>query len=1035
MGIKILDYLLEKSRVVTSLPDERNFHIFYYLLAGASTEERAAFELGDASSFKYLNSAKFKTTYPEDAAQMSQLRESLKILGFGRRQQFQMYQLLAAILHLGNIEFVDDPNKPHEPCSIKNLDVLATAAELLGVLAPNLEITLTYQTKLIRNETCTIYLNAKEAANQRDDLCMTLYSLTFKWIIETINDKFCQDDCDNFIGIIDFPGFQDHTKNTFETLLYNYSAEKLQQFVNSEVIDKTYQDLSDAGFQVEKTSYERHDALLKAIEDRYNEQSLFELIDAEAGRSSSKAESKLISGISKAYGPNHPLLKILSSRKEPTLQVRHYLGTVEYDLSGFSERNSEMLSPDFVTLARGDARDMPASDNMFLQYLFSDSLIATQKHTADQRIVVNALESAAPMRKPSMRRKQSEPRAQKSRVSTWTRSYQTSLDELLATLCDTQNWFVLCVKPTNDASDTRFDSRKGKVQLLAHKVAEISHAKLGHDYTTSMTFDKFCERYTDIIEPMNIRETSPAKVVREFMALSNWNERQIGFGTQKVFLSEYAWRSLEDERQHIESERRMRAELDQKIQGVDTNRTSVHGRPLSMDSSSLYSSDEAGDLHSDTESTYRFEFVDQQGVPPPEVSNSNNFIQSQELTTGSNTLLPKEKKKKEKKAKKKLTAKRCKWLCLTWMLTWYVPSFCLKCCGLKRGDVRMAWREKLALCIIIFLMCCVFLFTIIVLGQLICPKQNVYSTYELSSRTTMDDPWLYAYGRAYQVKDLISSHLKSYGVQRYAWDGVLGKDSSDLFFKVPLWSTYCPNIQEPESSWDNIIKRRAESSWNNIYYHRNTIPSNGNLVYIRYLEYMNQYTRGRIAHKIEDLLKNANQKVVVLYNNVYDITSYDNSQIKFLGPEMSKLFDNFIAKDGTEAFKRLMASDPARYQAVLQCMNSMFYIGVIDTRGSAQCVLSNYILLSASVVIAAVILIKFVTALRFGSGDEPEEHDKFVICQVPCYTEGPDGLAKTLDSLALLRYDDKRKLLVVVCDGNSIFIIILTKLILRYDYR
>jgi len=90
---------------------------------------------------------------------------------------------------------------------------------------------------------------------------------------------------------------------------------------------------------------------------------------------------------------------------------------------------------------------------------------------------------------------------------------------------------------------------------------------------------------------------------------------------------------------------------------------------------------------------------------------------------------------------------------------------------------------------------------------------------------------------------------------------------------------------------------------------------------------------------------------------------------------------------------------------------------VVDNRQSTQCLFSTYILLVLSLIMVTIIGFKFLGALYFGSHRAPEDHDKFLICQVPCYTEGEDSLKKTIDSLARLKYDDKRKLIVVLCDG------------------
>ncbi|CAJ0914618.1 10222_t:CDS:1, partial [Entrophospora sp. SA101] len=104
----------------------------------------------------------------------------------------------------------------------------------------------------------------------------------------------------------------------------------------------------------------------------------------------------------------------------------------------------------------------------------------------------------------------------------------------------------------------------------------------------------------------------------------------------------------------------------------------------------------------------------------------------------------------------------------------------------------------------------------------------------------------------------------------------------------------------------------------------------------------------------------------------------------------------------------------------LTCFKNLFYIGKVDHRSSPQCIFSRYILLGFTGIIVGVIAFKFLAALQLGTKREPEEHDKFVICQVPCYTESDDSMRKTLDSLAVLRYDDKRKLLFIVCDGMII---------------
>jgi chitin synthase len=103
---------------------------------------------------------------------------------------------------------------------------------------------------------------------------------------------------------------------------------------------------------------------------------------------------------------------------------------------------------------------------------------------------------------------------------------------------------------------------------------------------------------------------------------------------------------------------------------------------------------------------------------------------------------------------------------------------------------------------------------------------------------------------------------------------------------------------------------------------------------------------------------------------------------------------------------------------VMECMDGLMLRGFVDHRNDIECIVPNYILLAAAAVLVSIIGFKFLAALQLGTRRLPENHEKFVICQVPCYTEGESSLLKTINALALLDYDDKRKLLFVICDGE-----------------
>jgi chitin synthase len=164
---------------------------------------------------------------------------------------------------------------------------------------------------------------------------------------------------------------------------------------------------------------------------------------------------------------------------------------------------------------------------------------------------------------------------------------------------------------------------------------------------------------------------------------------------------------------------------------------------------------------------------------------------------------------------------------------------------------------------------------------------------------------------------------------------------------------------------------------------------------------------------------------------VYDVTNYIQFppatraptgeqappvSVNFMDGSVIDIFTYNSGRDITKALDNLnIDSDVLQAQKV--CLRNLFTIGKVDNRNSPQCLFSTYILLALSVLMVSVIGFKFLASVNFSSPRAPEDHDKFVICQVPCYTEGDLSLRRTIDSLAQLKYDDKRKLLVVICDG------------------
>lgn len=199
-----------------------------------------------------------------------------------------------------------------------------------------------------------------------------------------------------------------------------------------------------------------------------------------------------------------------------------------------------------------------------------------------------------------------------------------------------------------------------------------------------------------------------------------------------------------------------------------------------------------------------------------------------------------------------------------------------------------------------------------------------------------------------------------------------------------------------------------------------------------------KYRMGFMGFTKKDLNNMAKAgRAVAVYNGlVYEMSTYiaqgggglrapentrTNANRQFMSDQVVDLFKYNAGQDITNLLDGLsgsIGSDVVRRQKT--CLRNLFLIGKVDTRDSPQCQFATYILLALSIVMVSIIGFKFLAAIHFGGARAPEDHDKFVICQVPCYTEGEESLRRTISSLARLKYDDKRKLLFIVCDGNIV---------------
>lgn len=237
-GAAIRTYLLERSRVVFLNNPERNFHIFYQLCASPEGQSETL-DLRDPKRFRYLNQSTCFTVadQPDEAKEFADTVKAFDTVGISKEFQADLFRLVAAVLHLGNVSF--EESKDGEGCEITDKTAqyhLSKTAELLGVDKDDLEEALTTRKIKTVGDEYIKTLTSQAATDSRDTLAKSLYSRLFDWLVSAINASIGQDEYSFYsIGILDIYGFESFTLNSLEQLCINLTNERLQQHFNQHV--------------------------------------------------------------------------------------------------------------------------------------------------------------------------------------------------------------------------------------------------------------------------------------------------------------------------------------------------------------------------------------------------------------------------------------------------------------------------------------------------------------------------------------------------------------------------------------------------------------------------------------------------------------------------------------------------------------------------------------------------------------------------------------------------------------------------------
>lgn len=545
---------MEKHRVTAAGQDERNVHVFYNLLAG---EEKTSLGLSDWSTYHYLNKTNTsRASSLDDAASDAQLRIALKAIVFQKQRVSQIFQLLAAILHLGNIVFIEDPNNAQDAAIIKNVDILTTAADLLGVDPNSLMSTLTYKSKLIKRDITTLFLDAEQASKQRDDLAQALYCLLFTWLVEQINERLTpKSQAHSFIGLLDIPGWISPTRTSinagFDQLAYHFVQESIHHFMLHSIFDRDRQDMMEQGINISTNPF----SSLATVElFTHPSKGLWSVMNTHTLRQQQRYDDdeQLMDNYASANKTNDQLLTFKKSDTGSKLfTIQHFWGPTTYEPRHFSERNQDYLCNDFIALFCGNAYNPPTTNGL-VACLFDDSILGRDDGVTRNR-VVSQHQGIRPLRSPLVAIENDHKSAKSGKpttgeVPTIADLLVTGISDLTQALSKTLPWHVLCIRPNDLSLANLCDVKRVAVQQSYFKLDDtMKRLKTTGYYTTIFTLEEFWSRYHVSI-PITLNtmldpSLSPKEKCICIAQSLGWDETIMAAGLSKVSLFIVFWKT------------------------------------------------------------------------------------------------------------------------------------------------------------------------------------------------------------------------------------------------------------------------------------------------------------------------------------------------------------------------------------------------------------------------------------------------------------------------------------------------------------
>ncbi|XP_046961515.1 myosin-VIIa-like [Vanessa cardui] len=509
-GGNIDQYLLEKSRIVRQSKGERNYHIFYSLVTGLSADEKKKLDLGKPADFEYLNSGKMLTCDGRnDALEFSDIRSAFKVLNFSDNDVWDIFSLLAAILHLGNLKFKSFNVSNIESSEVADATNANRISALLGVNKARLCEALTQKTLIAQGDKIVSPISVGAATEGRDALVKAIYGHIFEYIVEIINKTLHRDQqlTSGSVGILDIFGFENFESNSFEQLCINYANENLQQFFVRHIFKLEQEQYAKEGITWSNINYVDNQENLDLIGQK--PMNLLSLIDEES-RFPKGTDLTLLSKLNNNHS-NKTSYITPKSTHEHKFGVRHFAGDVQYEVKGFLDKNRDMLTADIKEMILD-------SNNTFLKNLFSAETITAQSGSR--------------------------------KVVSLSHKFKTSLESLMKTLFACHPFFIRCIKPNELKKPRVFDRALCVRQLRYAGLMETAKIRQA-GYPIRYSYSEFVHRYRLVIPGIPLPQKTDCKSSTQKICSEVLKDDDFRLGHTKVFLKDHHDTLLEELRHKV----------------------------------------------------------------------------------------------------------------------------------------------------------------------------------------------------------------------------------------------------------------------------------------------------------------------------------------------------------------------------------------------------------------------------------------------------------------------------------------------------